>query len=90
MKSEQAKMMYGQFLDKLGKAYDPAKIQGDYIFSPSNDWYLFICIDGEFGAMMSVDISNDGKTAVNYGNVFIFLLGPVTLQLDSRKFTYDS
>ncbi|CEG62884.1 Putative D-tyrosyl-tRNA(Tyr) deacylase [Rhizopus microsporus] len=58
MKSEQAKTMYGQFLDKLGKAYDPAKIQ-----------------DGEFGAMMSVDISNDG---------------PVTLQLDSRKFTYDS
>ncbi|KAI7899209.1 D-tyrosyl-tRNA deacylase [Cokeromyces recurvatus] len=31
--------------------------------------------DGEFGAMMLVDISNDG---------------PVTLELDSRKFTYDS
>ena len=40
--------------------------------------------------MMTVDISNDGKTAMNYGNAFTFLLGPVTLQLDSRKFTYDS
>ncbi|EIE87032.1 hypothetical protein G6F46_011174 [Rhizopus delemar] len=58
MKTESAKMMYQQFMDKLGKAYDPSKIQ-----------------DGEFGAMMMVDISNDG---------------PVTLQLDSRKFTYDS
>ncbi|KAG1452994.1 hypothetical protein G6F56_007678 [Rhizopus delemar] len=58
MKTDPAKIMYQQFLDKLGKAYDPSKIQ-----------------DGEFGAMMQVDISNDG---------------PVTLQLDSRKFTYDS
>ncbi|KAG2219448.1 hypothetical protein INT45_002333 [Circinella minor] len=31
--------------------------------------------DGVFGAMMTVDIANDG---------------PVTLQLDSRKFTYNS
>ncbi|KAI9315146.1 D-tyrosyl-tRNA deacylase [Dichotomocladium elegans] len=31
--------------------------------------------DGVFGAMMVVDIANDG---------------PVTLQLDSRKFSYDS
>ncbi|KAJ8658963.1 D-tyrosyl-tRNA(Tyr) deacylase [Lichtheimia ornata] len=31
--------------------------------------------DGVFGAMMVVDIANDG---------------PVTLQLDSRKYTYDS
>ncbi|ORY97987.1 D-tyrosyl-tRNA deacylase [Syncephalastrum racemosum] len=57
MKTEQAKATYAQFLDKLGKAYDPSKIK-----------------DGVFGAMMMVDIANDG---------------PVTLQLDSRKFTYD-
>ncbi|KAI7864778.1 D-tyrosyl-tRNA deacylase [Spinellus fusiger] len=31
--------------------------------------------DGKFGAMMSVEIVNDG---------------PVTLELDSRKFTYDN
>ncbi|KAI9280714.1 D-tyrosyl-tRNA deacylase [Sporodiniella umbellata] len=53
MKTDPAKIMYQQFLDKLGKEYDPAKIQ-----------------DGRFGAMMLVDISNDG---------------PVTLQIDSRK-----
>jgi D-tyrosyl-tRNA(Tyr) deacylase len=34
-----------------------------------------LLLDGEFGAMMVVDISNDG---------------PVTLELDSRKFTYDT
>ncbi|KAI8636742.1 hypothetical protein BD408DRAFT_437638 [Parasitella parasitica] len=58
MKTNLAKTMYEQFLEKLGKSYDPSKIQ-----------------DGEFGAMMIVNISNDG---------------PVTLELDSRKFTYDS
>ncbi|OBZ90323.1 D-tyrosyl-tRNA(Tyr) deacylase 1 [Choanephora cucurbitarum] len=58
MKTEPAKAMYQQFLSKLGKAYDPTKIQ-----------------DGVFGAMMLVDIVNDG---------------PVTLELDSRKFTYDT
>ncbi|KAI8876562.1 D-tyrosyl-tRNA deacylase [Backusella circina FSU 941] len=58
MKTEPAKAMYTQFLQKLAKSYDASKIQ-----------------DGEFGAMMIVDISNDG---------------PVTLELDSRKFTYDS
>jgi D-tyrosyl-tRNA(Tyr) deacylase len=43
MKSEQAKTMYGQFLDKLGKAYDPAKIQGDYMFPPQvADIYSFV------------------------------------------------
>ncbi|RCH84066.1 D-tyrosyl-tRNA(Tyr) deacylase [Rhizopus stolonifer] len=58
MKTEPAKAMYQQFLIKLGKAYEPSKIQ-----------------DGVFGAMMLVDIANDG---------------PVTLELDSRKFTYDA
>lgn len=28
MKTEQAKATYAHFLDKLGKAYDPAKIKG--------------------------------------------------------------
>ncbi|OZJ05411.1 hypothetical protein BZG36_02000 [Bifiguratus adelaidae] len=36
----------------------------------ANPW-----LDGVFGAMMSVEIVNDG---------------PVTLELDSRKFTYDT
>ncbi|KAL0089428.1 D-tyrosyl-tRNA deacylase [Phycomyces blakesleeanus] len=57
MKTGDAKSMYELFLGKLGKAYDPAKIQ-----------------DGKFGEMMSVEIINDG---------------PITLELDSRKFTYD-
>ncbi|GAA5817792.1 hypothetical protein MFLAVUS_011348 [Mucor flavus] len=57
MKTESAKCMYEQFLQKLGKTYDSSKIQ-----------------DGEFGAMMIVNISNDG---------------PVTLELDSRKSTYN-
>ncbi|KAI8387956.1 D-tyrosyl-tRNA deacylase [Radiomyces spectabilis] len=57
MKGEDAKILYDNFLDKLGKSHDPALIK-----------------DGKFGAMMLVDIVNDG---------------PVTLELDSRKFTYN-
>jgi hypothetical protein len=31
MKTDPAKAMYEQFLQKLGKAYDPSKIQGKHI-----------------------------------------------------------
>lgn len=73
MKTDSAKAMYEQFLQKLGKSYDPTKIQGKcVIFVTAKNTNIFI--DGVFGAMMLVDISNDG---------------PVTLELDSRKFTYD-
>lgn len=56
-------------------------------------------LDGVFGAMMVVDIANDGMESMkrktsnyipNSYKIFHNLPGPVTLQLDSRKFTYDS
>lgn len=34
MKTDSAKAMYEQFLQKLGKSYDPSKIQGT-IFNPA-------------------------------------------------------
>jgi hypothetical protein len=57
---------------------------------------LTLNIDGEFGAMMLVDIANDGKKKNIYGKKILIIIrfcyhfvGPVTLELDSRKFTYD-
>ncbi|KIY67564.1 hypothetical protein CYLTODRAFT_375909, partial [Cylindrobasidium torrendii FP15055 ss-10] len=56
MPTQSAKEFYAQFLNMLGAAYKPEKIQ-----------------DGEFGAMMSVALANEG---------------PVTFTVDSRKFEY--
>ncbi|KAJ3167463.1 D-tyrosyl-tRNA(Tyr) deacylase [Geranomyces variabilis] len=52
-KSDMSKDMYMGFLEKLGTAHKPERIQ-----------------DGRFGAMMNVNIQNDG---------------PVTILLDSRS-----
>ncbi|KAG8747560.1 D-tyrosyl-tRNA(Tyr) deacylase [Ceratobasidium sp. 414] len=54
--------MYADFLDMLGKGYDPTRIKDTDSVS-----------DGQFGAMMSVSLTNEG---------------PVTLTIDSRKFEY--
>ncbi|KAG9083558.1 D-tyrosyl-tRNA(Tyr) deacylase [Ceratobasidium sp. UAMH 11750] len=56
MNGELSRPMYADFLDMLGKGYDPARIK-----------------DGQFGAMMSISLTNEG---------------PVTLTIDSRKFEY--
>jgi len=52
MGGDEAKALYGFFLDELRSKYDPEKVK-----------------DGRFGAMMTVDISNDG---------------PVTLEVEYR------
>lgn len=79
MAPEKAKPFYEDFLAKLGKAYDPARIQvripHSATVAPSNLCWVNHRImstlqDGRFGAMMQVDISNDG---------------PVTILLDSKK-----
>ncbi|GAB5587299.1 D-tyrosyl-tRNA(Tyr) deacylase [Umbelopsis nana] len=66
MKTSEANEMYQKFLLKLGQAYSPEKIKG---------FELEKLKDGVFGAMMMVDILNEG---------------PVTIELDSRKFTYEA
>lgn len=75
MKTDPAKAMYEQFLQKIGKSYDATKIQGKETIKQQDIYSDTGDLDGVFGAMMLVDITNDG---------------PVTLELDSRKFTYDS
>lgn len=64
MKTDSAKEMYQQFLQKLGKSYDPVKIQGTISYFTSFIVFITYAIyytDGVFGAMMLVDIVNDGK-----------------------------
>ena len=84
MKTAEANEMYTKFLVKLGKAYKPEKIKGKKelqklykklrsIYDDENDFNFEL--DGVFGAMMQVDIVNEG---------------PVTIELDSRKFTYTA
>jgi D-tyrosyl-tRNA(Tyr) deacylase len=71
MKTDPAKTMYEQFLQKLGKSYDPSKIQGikkkeeKKLTTKYSNKMIFI-LDGEFGAMMLVDIANDGKNVTFY------------------------
>ncbi|KAG6812417.1 hypothetical protein H0H92_002993 [Tricholoma furcatifolium] len=62
MSTESSRELYATFLEKLGQAYKPEKIKG--CLSP---------LDGRFGAMMNVSLTNEG---------------PVTLTLDTRKFEY--
>lgn len=76
MKSAQAKDMYDAFFKKLGEAYDPAKTKGkrslflDFGLVLYGSHCLFShtwaphTLDGIFGAMMLVDIANDGKLAI--------------------------
>ncbi|CAG8529487.1 7792_t:CDS:2 [Paraglomus occultum] len=92
MKNAQAKDTYETFLERLKQAYVPERIKekrlaNHYLIIDKTGFYKVfgdcnyltypipnsICVDGVFGAMMVVNIANDG---------------PVTLELDSRKFTY--
>jgi hypothetical protein len=55
MKGPEAKVLYGHVLDELGKGLPGGKDKVKGIkFQPSAD-----SVDGVFGAMMQVDISND-------------------------------
>ncbi|KAG8981183.1 D-tyrosyl-tRNA(Tyr) deacylase [Tulasnella sp. 425] len=63
--SASSREMYSTFLNRLGELYEPSKIKE---LIPKA-----LVLDGQFGAMMSVSLANEG---------------PVTLQIDSRKFEY--
>ena len=71
MATSESKEFYHRFVQLVRDNYAPEKVQGMV------KWWVFqvnLCtLDGEFGAMMEVNLVNDG---------------PVTLQLDSRKFVY--
>ncbi|KAF5331039.1 hypothetical protein D9619_005268 [Psilocybe cf. subviscida] len=76
MATEPSRALYGTFLEALGKAYKPEKIRGIlFDHGPSRDTNLDCSLDGKFGAMMSVTLTNEG---------------PVTFTLDSRKYEYVS
>uniref|UniRef100_A0A0W0G220 D-aminoacyl-tRNA deacylase n=1 Tax=Moniliophthora roreri TaxID=221103 RepID=A0A0W0G220_MONRR len=73
MAAEPSRTLYASFLDSLRNSYKPEKVKG--VLDPklriaaSEEYFL----DGVFGAMMSVSLTNEG---------------PVTLTIDSRKFEY--
>ncbi|KAF8413797.1 hypothetical protein HHK36_001790 [Tetracentron sinense] len=73
MPPQRAKPFYASLVDKFCKAYSPDAIKGIYALCrelPFND-YLDISLNyGVFGAMMKVNLVNDG---------------PVTMQLDSSQ-----
>ncbi|KAF4532885.1 hypothetical protein B566_EDAN001489 [Ephemera danica] len=52
MAAEKAQEFYLEFLQELKKQYNPDNIKGTYL------------IDGKFGALMQVDIQNDGPVTV--------------------------
>lgn len=71
--SEQSKSMYESFLRRMGEMYSLDRIHGIQPHScPQYRWYNDV-LDGKFGAMMNVSLTNEG---------------PVTFTLDSRKFEY--
>jgi D-Tyr-tRNAtyr deacylase len=52
--------MYSTFLENLGQAYKPEKIQGMIDIMSSCEWKLNgTKPDGRFGAMMSVSLTNE-------------------------------
>jgi D-tyrosyl-tRNA(Tyr) deacylase len=71
--TEPSRAMYGDFLERMRQLYSPEKIQGRFDLSEFLSLFSKRCIDGQFGAMMNVSLTNDG---------------PVTLTVDSRKFEY--
>jgi len=67
--------MYATFLERMGEVYDPAKIKGEFpqdiLIKATHTFDL----DGKFGAMMSVALTNEG---------------PVTFILDSQSEAPDT
>lgn len=65
MKTNDANALYQQFLTKMGAAYDPSKIKGKTkIIIFAYNTHSHAQLDGEFGAMMVVDIANDGMSSI--------------------------
>jgi hypothetical protein len=65
--------MYADFLGLLGRGYSPTRIKGLVFCVTASSLSTDLVLDGQFGAMMSVSLTNEG---------------PVTLTIDSRKFEY--
>lgn len=89
MKTEDAKAMYTKFLEKMGKAYDPAKIKGKLLSRLcSETWTLYFkLIDGVFGAMMLVDIANDGMQRKNIGQYTTLMPAMIRSRYIAIRFT---
>ncbi|KAJ3113956.1 D-tyrosyl-tRNA(Tyr) deacylase [Phlyctochytrium bullatum] len=69
MKSDSSRDMYHRFLDKMKAAYAPEKIKGSLLAKKdfrvfSNQILRPLVIDGVFGAMMQVNIANDGPVTI--------------------------
>lgn len=59
MKGPEAKVLYSHVLDELGKGLPGGKDKVKGMMNSRVRQMLIIYIDGVFGAMMQVDISND-------------------------------
>jgi len=79
MKGPEAKALYGHVLDELAKGLPGGKekVKGEYL----TVFHLLKVIDGVFGAMMQVDISNDVRPTLCPSD----MQGPVTIILDTKK-----
>lgn len=81
--SESSRELYATFLDRMRTLYKPEKIQGSnpslvsyslpaFRIVSSLFYYLRLCIDGVFGAMMNVSLTNEvcDNLAVNVSTSF--------------------
>ncbi|CAE6408814.1 unnamed protein product [Rhizoctonia solani] len=73
MGGELSRPLYASLLESMRRVYVPSRIKGRYTLRPILPPLTQLNIDGQFGAMMSVSLTNEG---------------PVTLTIDSRKFEY--
>lgn len=60
MGAETSRTMYASFLERLGALYSPERIKGMQSWLCSCQTVLnFITLDGRFGAMMNVSLTNE-------------------------------
>ncbi|KAG6376403.1 D-Tyr tRNAtyr deacylase-like domain-containing protein [Boletus reticuloceps] len=73
MSAESSRQLYNVFLDKMKQLYVPDRIRGGIWKFDTDVTTQGARIDGQFGAMMDVSLTNEG---------------PITFTLDTRKFEY--
>jgi len=68
-KAETSQQMYESFLTRMGQLYNPEMIKGEFLLSLEDRWsdllteVLNLILDGKFGAMMNVSLTNDVRSS---------------------------
>lgn len=67
--ASQSQELYNSFLAELGKLHDPSKVKGERDTEPLPVCPLMFVdlIDGKFGAMMNVSLTNEGSSTNFFG-----------------------